>query len=104
MNIKINNSEIAELSQDTNGWVVDYGYKKWGYDLATNIEIDSQEEKLTFHPTCGCTTSFQKKTETGYSLTLKYDSKRKGNFSKIVKIMKANKLFKEIKLTGTIVS
>lgn len=103
MNIKITNSEIAELSQDTNGWVIDYGYKKWGQYIATNLEIES-EDKLTFHPTCGCTTSFQEKTENGYNLTLTYDSKRKGNFSKIVKVMKANKLFKEIKLTGTIVS
>lgn len=102
MKLEILNKGIADLYKAEGNYKLDYGTKRYAQDISTKLKVET-DKKLTFHPTCGCTTSNQEKTETGYDLTLIYDSKRKGNFSKVVKVMSGRTLVSEITLKGTII-
>lgn len=102
MIIELINKEIAEFSKDGKNYTIDFGFKNWGSNVSAQLKLETQEKNIVIVPTCGCTTLEKVIKDYGYDVTLIYDSKRKGNFSKVVKIMANQKMISEVILRGTI--
>lgn len=102
MVIELINKQTAEFTKEDKSYTVNFGFKNWGSDVCAQLKLETQEKNIVIVPTCGCTTLEKATKDYGYDVTLIYDSKRKGNFSKVVKIMTNQKMISEVTLRGTI--
>lgn len=80
-----------------------YGVRSQHSDLTTRIAVHTEKE-VSFHSTCGCTTSEETKTEDGYEISLKYDARNLGDFSKQFLIKEGGNTLHKIVLRGIIVT
>lgn len=102
MVIELINKQTADFIKDGKNYTVDFGFKNWGSDVSAQLKLETQEKNIVIVPTCGCTTLEKTTKDYGYDVTLIYDSKRRGSFSKVVKIMANQKLISEVTLRGKI--